>query len=108
MSENYSLFIFTSEYIQNYPPVRQILDSVFKKIFIALEINVKKNNPIAYQKLSELLDCSPGEVIFIDDFQENVDAANWVGMKTILHKTTDLTISEIKKNLKSDRIISYI
>lgn len=99
LSNNYDLFIFTSEYIQDYPPVRKILDTLFRKIFIALEMDVKKDDPLAYQKLSELLDCSPEEVIYIDDSKTNVDAANEAGMKAILHKTTDQTITEVKKKI---------
>jgi FMN phosphatase YigB (HAD superfamily) len=102
LSKNYELFIFTSEYIQDYPPVRQILDTVFRKIFIAFEMNVKKDDPIAYQKLSDLLDCSPEEIIYIDDSQANVDAANKVRMNAILYKTADSTISKITKKLSSD------
>ncbi len=99
LADSYEFFIFTSEYIQDYPPVRQILDTVFRKIFIALEMEVKKDNPKAYHKLSELLNCSPDEIVYIDNFQANIDAANAAGMNAILHKSTDLTISEMKKKI---------
>jgi len=99
LSNNYELFIFTSEHIQDYPPARQVLDTVFRKIFIALEMNVKKDDPKAYKRLSELLKCSPNEVIYIDDSQENVSAANEAGMNAIIHKSTKTTISEIKKKI---------
>ncbi len=99
LSKKFELFIFTSRHIQDYPSVRKVLDTVFKKIFIALELEVKKDDPKAYQKLLELLGCQPKEILYVDDSQANIDAANEVGMEAILYKNTDSTISEIKKKI---------
>ena len=99
LSSKYELFIFTSEYIQNYPPIRQILDTIFRKIFIAHEMGMKKDNFLAYQKLSELLDCNPDEIIYIDDSKANVDAANKAGINAILHRKNDSTISKMKEKI---------
>jgi FMN phosphatase YigB (HAD superfamily) len=99
LSKKYDLFIFTTAYIQDYPPVRKILDTVFNEIFIAHKMGVKKDDPKAYLELSELLNCKTEEVSYIDDTQANVDASLKSGMNAILHKANDSTISEIKKKL---------
>ncbi len=96
ISENFNLSIFTSAYIQNYPSLREILDKVFKNIFVAHDLGLKKHDPKVYQKLAELLECETNEILFIDDSQANIDAANEAGIVTILHKENLSTITEIK------------
>ena len=57
---------------------------------------VKNPNPDIYNFLINRYNLKKDECIFFDDRQKNVDAANEVGIKSILFKTID----DIKNNIK--------
>lgn len=97
ISKKIPLFIFTSEYIQDYPPVRLAMSDIFREIFIAANLGVKKDDTIAYTKLADLLECNTNEVLYIDDSESNTNAAREAGMKVIHHKDASTTITEIEK-----------
>ncbi len=42
LSKSFNLYIFTTEYIQEYPPIKKQIEGVFKRTFIASELKIKK------------------------------------------------------------------
>jgi FMN phosphatase YigB (HAD superfamily) len=97
--DQYSLYIFTAEYIQEYPPVKEIISKVFQKVYIAAEMGTTKSNVKAYENLTARLGVAPDEILFIDDHQENVDAAAQAGWQTILFENTAKTIAAVKEKI---------
>lgn len=65
---------------------RSVLDhryhmlDVFDVLFFSAEIGLTKPDPRIYQLMLEKLDVRAQEAIFVDDFQENIDAANALGI----------------------------
>jgi HAD superfamily hydrolase (TIGR01509 family) len=63
------------------------LESLFDVIVISGEVGMVKPNQDIYLYTLEKLNVKPEEVFFIDDSQKNIEAANALGMKTILFKS---------------------
>lgn len=70
-------------------------------ILISAELGVAKPDPEIYKILANTLDCHYHEILFVDDFIENIQAAKSLGIQTI-HYQPDLDlINEIKSMLES-------
>ncbi len=65
--------------------------SVFENVFRSYEQGVRKPFPAAYQNLLTKIEAlnEPGSVIFIDDNQDNIDAANKAGINGMLYTFRD-------------------
>jgi len=57
----------------------------FQKTFYSHEIGMVKPNAEIYAHITEEIGCRPEEILFIDDLQENVDAAKDYGWAAVLH-----------------------
>lgn len=69
-------------------------------ILISAELGVAKPDPKIYKILANTLDCPYHEILFVDDFIENIQAAKSLGIQTI-HYQPDLDlINEIKSKLE--------
>jgi putative hydrolase of the HAD superfamily len=78
----------------NYPVIADHLDADprwarFDARVFSNRIGVKKPDPQAFQALSDALGVAPSGTIFIDDVQENLDAAAALGFQTILYATNE-------------------
>lgn len=67
----------------------------FDVIVISAEVGLAKPDPRIYQLALSRLRVSPGEAIFLDDMQDNVDAAELVGMHGVLFENTEQAIAAI-------------
>ncbi len=56
----------------------------FDKAFLSTELGMQKPDREIYEKVAREIGCSPGEIILIDDKEENVQAAKDFGMEGIL------------------------
>ncbi|MFN2304487.1 MAG: HAD-IA family hydrolase [Anaerolineales bacterium] len=73
------------------------------KILISSELGVAKPDPKIFHILSDTIDCRFDEMIFVDDFIENIQSAHALGITTIhYHSGIDL-ICEIKLRLSKTR-----
>ena len=57
--------------------------SVFDEIVFSAEVKMAKPDPRVFRLMLDRLRLEPAEVIFVDDFRENVEAARAVGMTGI-------------------------
>ena len=90
------MYIFTTKFIQEYPPLATKLDPVFKRVFSAHRLGFQnKSSQKAYKVIADKIELDPTEILFIDDKQANLDAASAAGMKTIKYETEAQTINEI-------------
>lgn len=81
------------------------LEDIFdkEKIFISGKIGFLKPDPQAFLHVVKELNRKPNEIIFIDDRQENVDAAREVGMSGIHFKTPNQFKNELKSILETEK-----
>jgi HAD superfamily hydrolase (TIGR01549 family) len=98
-----SVSVFTTDSVQNHRQLRQHLDPVFEYIFAAKEYGLSKRDPAAYVVLAQRLRVRPEEVVYVDDAEDNVAAAQKAAMTAVRHVNDDRTIS-ILSALLSDRL----
>ena len=96
LSDRIEIYIFTTAYIQEYPPVMERLKPHFKNIFSAARLGFSKTDANSYKKLSEMIEKSPEEIIFIDDTEPNIQAAKSAGLQTIHFHDADAVIQSIE------------
>ncbi|MFB0950759.1 MAG: HAD-IA family hydrolase, partial [Halioglobus sp.] len=61
------------------------VDEVFDFVVDSSSVGIRKPDPRIFQlALEQLGDISPGQVVFLDDYQANVDAARDLGLQAIL------------------------
>jgi len=69
------------------------------QILISSELGVAKPDPAIYQVLAETINCEFKDILFVDDFIENIKAAKILGIRTIHYQQGINLIKEIKLKL---------
>ncbi len=88
--------VFTSESIQDAPEVKPILEKIFKEIYSAEKFALKKTDPSAYLFIANNLNIHPSNILFIDDKEENLKAAEKAGLKTHLFVSNQELINTLE------------
>lgn len=78
----------------------QKFDDAFDHLTISAEVRMAKPVPGIYQHALGALGAKAEESIFVDDFIENIEAANRLGMKAIHFKDASQALADVKKLLK--------
>ncbi len=76
----------------------QITDA-FDVIVVSSEEKLAKPDPRIFELVVERLGVQPGEAVFVDDFPENIQAAQNAGLQTIQFRSTEQTIKELEELL---------
>ncbi len=69
----------------------------FDFFFSSCYVGLRKPAPRIYQLALDVLQCEPGEVIFIDDRQGNADAAAGLGMHAIRYEGSEQLARELAR-----------
>ena len=72
---------------------------LFDITFFSAELGMAKPDPKFYLAILNEFSVNANEVIFIDDFIENIEAAKELGIHTIHYKSTTQTLAEINHTL---------
>ena len=96
--KNVPLYIFTSGYVQEAPVIQASLRAVFKGIYSAERLGVDKSDPSAYEKICQIIEFAPKDVLFIDDQQSNLEAAGKAELRTHHYSDND----ELKNFLRRE------
>ncbi len=83
--------------------LREKFDDAFDKMIISAEAGAAKPDPKIYRIALEQLEVSPNEAVFVDDFIENIEACEKIGMRGIHFKDAESAIEQVKKLLKQNR-----
>lgn len=81
------------------------LSDYFDVSVYSYEVNLAKPSPEIYKIILHQLDVEPHQAIFIDDLKENIEAAQKLGLTTIQHKSTSLTIAKLYELLKLNQSV---
>jgi len=90
-----------------WPNIRHMLTNVwqvadaFEAIIVSAEVGIVKPDPAIYGLALEALETAPGNAVFIDDFIENINGAEAVGMKGIHFTGREETIMKLNTLLTS-------
>jgi putative hydrolase of the HAD superfamily len=75
---------------------RELLEELFEEIVISGEVAMRKPDPDAYIHTADRLGLRPEQCVFVDDHDDNIEAAKRVGMRTVHHQETPRTIQELE------------
>jgi epoxide hydrolase-like predicted phosphatase len=78
---------------------RVLIADVFDVMVISAEEKIAKPDPRIYHRALERLDVKAEEAIFLDDFSENIDAANALGMISVHFRSTEQAQRDIRSLL---------
>jgi epoxide hydrolase-like predicted phosphatase len=93
---------YTTAILSNYMPIlrgkitRQWkIGDAFHHLIISAEVGVKKPDPKIYQIAIDTIGCQAEQAVFIDDFVENIAAAQQIGLHAIHFRTPDQALDEL-------------
>jgi FMN phosphatase YigB (HAD superfamily) len=79
----------------------QRFDDAFDHLTISAEVRMAKPMSGIYHHALNALGAKAEEAIFVDDFIENIEAANALGMKAIHFRTAEQALDDVKKLLRA-------
>ncbi len=75
------------------------LHTVVDEFIISSEEGIAKPDPRIYQIALQRLSVQPHEAIFVDDFPENIEGAQRLGITAVLFHNTSQVIAEVQRHL---------
>ena len=79
--------------------IREKFDDAFDKLIISAEVGAMKPEAKIYKIALEQLGVKPKEAVFVDDFYENIEGCEKVGMNGIHFKDPETALQQLKKLL---------
>ncbi|MBP9675828.1 MAG: HAD family phosphatase [Anaerolineaceae bacterium] len=76
------------------------ITDLFDEIVISAEVKLAKPDPAIYHEVLRRLSIAPEQAIFVDDREENIAAANQLGMHGVVFKTTQQALEDVEKLLQ--------
>jgi glucose-1-phosphatase len=80
--------------------LREKFDDAFEYMVISSEVGAAKPDPKIFQIALEQLQVRANEAVFVDDFIENIEACEKVGMKGIHFRDVESAMKQLKTLLK--------
>lgn len=77
--------------------VKKKFDDAFDKMIISAEVKVAKPSARIYRIALKQLEVSPSEAVFVDDFYENIEACEKLGIKGIHFISPEAALRQLKK-----------
>ena len=81
--------------VEYYP--HDLLAELFDEIVISGQVGLRKPNRDIFELAVRTLGIPAGECVFVDDLQRNIDAAEEVGIRGVLHERASETIPELER-----------
>ena len=92
--------IFTTGYIQDNPEIASVLSETFGGVENIDSVGFEKSDPRSFKKICEIYNVQPSEVLYIDDQEKNIEAANQLGIRAMQYKNNNVEIIRfVKQNL---------
>jgi putative hydrolase of the HAD superfamily len=88
---------------RGYP--RERFGELFDGVVISGEVGLRKPDPPIYRLAAERIGLPPDSCVFVDDIEENVTAAEAVGMSGIVHRRTQDTLARLAAILDVDEAL---
>jgi putative hydrolase of the HAD superfamily len=76
-------------------PIDEIFDVVVDSAFVG----TRKPEPRIYEITLDRIDAAPDQAVFIDDVEDNVEAARALGIRSVWFRSSDQAITEIEAAL---------
>ena len=95
------IYMFTSGLMQDDRVAQRKLEGIFRGIFSAEKMGMRKADFTAYIKVARTMGKSLPEIVFIDDNSANLKAALEAGMKTIHYTDNKKLLKELENFLEN-------
>ncbi len=82
------------------------IDDAFHHIIISSEVGMMKPDPSIYKLALEIIGCAPEEVVFIDDFIDNVEGARIIGIHGLMFTGPQQAITSLNEVLSKSKNLS--
>jgi putative hydrolase of the HAD superfamily len=79
---------------EGYP--RELLTEIFDAVVISGEVGMRKPDAEIYLETARRIGLPPGECVFVDDFERNVEGATKTGMIGVHHTDASETIARLE------------
>lgn len=79
-----------------------MLDGCFEEVWASHHLGVRKPDPEFYRRLCDRIDRRPGEVLFVDDREDNVEAAADLGMRAHLFAGGESGADDLRERLRRE------
>lgn len=98
LKDNYDMYLLTNITEDSYNYINSVIDidSIFKGGIYSYQDGTSKPDPEIYNLLLNRYNLKKEECIFFDDKEKNVDAANKLGIKSVVFNSLD----DLKNNIK--------
>ena len=83
--------------VDYYP--HDLLEELFDDVVISGQVGMRKPDPEVFLAAARNLEQPPEACVFVDDIRANVEAAERVGMRGVLHERTEETIPRLEELL---------
>lgn len=103
LSDKYRIFILSNtnsiheECFERMLPGHEKLSDIFEKAYYSHRIGCRKPDPEAFKVVLEGSGLKPGETLFVDDLELNIEAAKKLNLHT-LHVMQNMEIADIFKD----------
>ncbi|HNB52423.1 MAG TPA: HAD family phosphatase, partial [Anaerolineales bacterium] len=77
------------------------LGDAFDHFFISAEMGMMKPDPRIYQTVLHHLGLAPAETVFVDDFIQNIQGAQSVGMRAVWFRGREQALEDLEKILEN-------
>jgi putative hydrolase of the HAD superfamily len=84
--------------VESYP--HELLADLFDEVVISGQAGLRKPDPQAFRLAAERLGLPPEECVFVDDVKGNVEAAEAVGMRGVVHERAETTVPALEALLR--------
>lgn len=93
--------IFTASTLQDNPDIYVVLAEVFFNIDTTDSIGYPKSDTRSYEEICKKYNVKPSEVLFIDDTEANIVAANQLGIRSMQYRgDNEEIIRFVKENIQ--------
>ncbi len=99
LKNKFKLSIYTTDIVQNDPEAKKVLEPIFENIFAANDLGISKKDPKGYLVIAEKLGVKSEEILFVDDGEVNIQAANTAGFQTIHYLTNKQLFKDLQFKL---------
>jgi putative hydrolase of the HAD superfamily len=83
--------------VEYYP--HDLLEKLFDEIVISGQVGLRKPHPEIFHMAVERIGLPADECLFVDDLRHNIEAAEAIGLRGVLHEKATETIEELEKLL---------
>ena len=103
--DGYQIYIATNQEKYKTEWLKKEFDGIFDGIFSSFDLKITKESPNFWQKVGESLCLEFGEMLLIDDIEENVEIARNLGMQTILFDESCDNLEEKIEQILESKIV---